>query len=240
MKYEVYYCPDEYYEENIIEVESKKEHSNYLYSQCPVWGHRFDRTFTGYSPIDFEINFSDLENKKIHFAEGDQEFETIDVIDCVDDGDTYLGEYFSFDLSDIMNENPVIQIKFVTSFIWTNFDREYLWFDFLDHPMTSYENNFFAIGGWFNVANHPRKTSLAIKVVDQSRSVKILKGDPLYRIRFYTEDLNDNPVLIKKKSPKGLNENMKERQQMLIGDNKFLKKILFEKDIRKQCPYHNQ
>lgn len=238
MRYEVYYSPTFFYDENIIKVEDKKPHLNYYYSECPVWSHKFCRTFTGYSPIDFQIDFSDFQNKKIYFAEGNQEFQTID-IDCINNEGFYQGQYFQFHLHDIVNDHPVIQLKFIESLIWTNFDKEYLWFEFLDHPITSYQNNFFSIEGWFNIANYPRTTSLAIKVVDLSRPIKIMKGDPLYRVKFYTEDLNDLPVLIKKKPPIGLEETTETNREMLLADPNLLNKILFDKNIRTQCPFHN-
>lgn len=233
MNYEVYYSPTSFYQENNIKLEDKKEHSNYLYSQCPVWGHRFDRTFVGYSPIDFEIDFSDLENGILHYVIN-EEFKEVQI-----NGEEYSCEFFSFDTSDLMQENPVIQVTFISSFIWTNFEQEYLWFEFLDHPMTSYDNNFIAIGGWYNIANHPRNTTLALKVIDTEKTVKILKDDPLYRIRFYTNNLNDKPVFIKTKPPKNWNEAMDKRRNILSEDKKFMNQILFDKNIRKQCPFHD-
>ena len=57
MKYDVYYDPINFYDENIIEHEDRSSHLDYTYSQCPVWGHMFDRTFVGYSPVDFSLQY---------------------------------------------------------------------------------------------------------------------------------------------------------------------------------------
>jgi hypothetical protein len=51
MNYKVYYAP-EYYENNTIKTEDPAIHKDYTYSDCPVWKHRFNRTFIGYSPCD--------------------------------------------------------------------------------------------------------------------------------------------------------------------------------------------
>jgi hypothetical protein len=154
----------------------------------------------------------------------------------------YEDDYIQFSLSDLDKEQPVIQLLFPSIHIWADFQDEYMWYEFLDHPLTAVNNNYTAIGGWFNIANHPRSTSLAVRFYDKSKIIKFKKGDPLYRIRFYTKDMNDEVSFIKK-SPSKINleakkDMMNERRKLLGEDSQLMNQILFDKDSRKKCPFH--
>ena len=141
--------------------------------------------------------------------------------------------------SDMDHDQPVVQLKFPNAHFWTDFDNEYVWFEFLDHPETALNNNFIAIGGWFNIGSHPRTTSLALKFQDGSEDIYIEKGDPLYRVRFYSENMNDKFTLIKKEVSEELLDSFEERRDTLVKDPKFMNTILFDKDARAKCPFHN-
>lgn len=233
MKYDVYYDPLNFYDENIIEHEDRGSHLDYSYNQCPVWGHMFDRTFVGYSPVDFSLQ-----------CQGDVlEYQINDnpsvVIDLNDVDEEYGDDNIFFTLSDLDTDIHVVQLSFINSFFWTSFNQEYLWFEFLDHPQTYADNNFIAIGGWFNIANHPRITSLGIKYDANSNGVMIEKGDPLYRVRFYTDNMDDKPILKKKKSTDSMFDSLDKRREVLSEDSKFLREVLFDKNLRGKCPYHD-
>lgn len=234
MNYNVYYGPL-YYDDHIIKTEDRKDHCGYSYSECPVWGHMFDRTFIGHSPIDFRLKVND---DHIEYIVNDENPVKI-FSDDIDESGEYGDNFLYFDVSDLEKENPVIQLSFINSYIWTDYQTEYLWFEFLDHPFTLSKNNYVAIGGWFNIANHPRSTSLAIKIFNREEQVSIKKGDPLYRIRFYTDNMDDNPKLIQKEVGDYELEVMNQRRAILVEDKKFQKEILFNKNIRKQCPFHH-
>ena len=220
--YDVYYSPSEYFDEIDIEKESLEQHKKYDYYECPVWKHHINRIFIVKSPVDFELKFNKTEKYLIEYKIGNEETKTINF-------KTDNIEFFACSLSDLMNKNPVIQVEFTNTYFWTSSELKYVWFEFLDHPMTALKNNFIPICGWFNIANHPRGTSLAIKVIDVDKPVSIKKGDPLYRVRFYTDDLNDMPVLIKKE-PQEFSENLMNENIDKISENrKLLTSTLFEK-----------
>ena len=233
MKYNVYYSPIEFYEENEISLDNRKNHTGYSYSECPVWGHMNDRTFIGYSPVDF---FLKLNSDSIEYKIDSQKTKKIYPFDI--DGEEFFDETISFMVNDIEQELPVFQLSFVGSYFWTDFQNDYLWFEFLDHPLTALNNNFITVSGWFNIANHPRSTSLAVKMQNPMDQILIKKGDPLYRVRFYTNNMNDKPILTKKQTSSLELDAMDIRRSILTEDKKFMNQILFDKDVRNQCPYH--
>ena len=71
-------------------------------------------------------------------------------------------------------------------------DDDDIWIEQNDHPMTSLNNNIVAVPAWFNLSNWSRTVSVAFTIVNEQKSVIIKKGDPLFRISFYSNNLNDN------------------------------------------------
>jgi len=239
MTYNVYYScyPNIRYKEyNFdLEIEDIKKHTGYTYSQCPVWNHRHNRTYICYSPSDFSLK---IEDTFIEYKLGNEK-PVILYFEDLENNVDYDDDILDFTVSDMDKKFPVLQLKFLGSFFWTDFENDYMWFEFLDHPYTAANNNFVAIGGWFNIANHPRTSSLALQICNPEEELYIEKGDPLYRIRFYTQDINDNISLTKKKITEKDIDAMDDRRKILSEDPKFRNKILFDKDARSQCPYHN-
>jgi len=165
--------PDEIDGYDIIS-EAQAESEDHTYHECPVWKHKCNRSFVVRSPIDFEIEIKD----------GELIYN--------------LPQFYPVIISDekeLDTIQPVIQLKFPTFYFWTNTDN--LWFELLDHPMTSLNNNMVIVGGWWNLGNYPRSASVPIRFVDRNKKVSIKKEDPLYRVRFYGEDLNTGIKLIK-------------------------------------------
>ena len=134
--------------------------------------------------------------------------------------------------------NPVLQLKSPMFLFWT--DEDNIWFEFDAHPITSLNNNFIAVGGWFNLSNWSRASSLAMTVVDETKPVIIRKGDPVCKIRFYpTDNLDDGVVLREQKDPK-LIEKIKTvyaKKQREGWDDKNWKGKLFSKTEKEsKCP----
>ena len=147
----------------------------YVHSQCPVVHHKNNRVFIAYSPIDFIA-------KVDRTPEGNSvECNRQDLLKVED-------SYFTAPL-------PVLQVKSPMFMFYTEEDN--VWFEFDAHPMTSLNNNFIAVGGWFNLSNWSRATSLAMTVVDESRPVIIKKGDPVCKMRFYPTDNLDNGISLR-------------------------------------------
>jgi hypothetical protein len=181
------------------------------YHECPVWKHRTNRTFIGTSPIDVKFVL-DINSDKILSTRVDG-FSPL-----------YQQNY------DLQSEYAVIQLTFPSYYFWVDDNISNLWFEMLDHPLTSLKNNFIIIGGWWNLAGYPRSISVAIKVVNKNKNVIIKKGDPLYRIRFYPDNLNNGVKLVKSDI---LPEKIK-NQYILnkSGDPKTMNRRLFSK-----CPF---
>ena len=249
MSFKVHYCPVDFFEENTIQVEDLSNHKDYVYSACPVWRHRHNRTFIGYSPCTFRMGleddtlwykFNDENEVEVPCGfNGEHGDDLLKDHQYILENEEFSNEIISYSISDIDQIHPVIQLGFINSLFWTDFDNEYVWFEFLDHPETALNNNFIAIGGWFNIGSYPRTTSLAIKIQDASKDIYIEKGDPLYRIRFYSQNMNDTFKLEKKEAPEKLINSFGERRDTLVKDPKFMNTILFDKDARKKCPFHN-
>jgi hypothetical protein len=223
--YTIFYCDinkPSSIKNNLLERESKlikKEKFKPSYSECPVWKHRNNRTFIVTSPIDVEFilhkNTMDL------WINGE----------CVLDP----WEYAMIQDNDLFLENPTLQFNFPNYFFWTE-DRN-IWFEYIDHPLTSLNNNFIAMGGWFNISNYSRATSLAARIVDKTKPLKIKKGDPLARIRFFSNDFNDGIRLKKVTDPKIINKKLQEfaDNQQIIRGNPIRNKILF--GMFSECPF---
>lgn len=235
MKHRVYYCPSPF--ENLeIKTEDFENHKGYSYTFCPVWNHRFNRTLICFSPCDFSMSIS---NNIFKYQIDNGEVIQVNINDLDDD---YYDDYVHFSLDDIKRDEPVVQLVFTSIHVWTDYQDEYTWFEMLDHPLTSVKNNFYAIGGWWNIANHARSTSLAVRMCDSNKTLNFKKGDPIYRIRFYTQDMNDEISFLKKSSSKVNLEEQKElmqdRMKLFENDRNLMNRVLFEKDTRKKCPYH--
>ena len=156
----------------------------YVQTLCPVFNHKTSRVFVGHSPRDFSLR-----------------------VDRTDDHNYLVcsePELLEFDDEHLNSPKPVVQIKFPKFLFWTYEDD--VWWEFLDHPMTSYTNNFIAIGGWFNLSNWARTNSLAITLVDETKPVIIKKGDPLFRVSFHTPDPDDSIILKKEEDPERVKE----------------------------------
>ena len=119
------------------------------------------------------------------------------------------------------------------------FRSDNVWFEFNDHPMTALNNNFVAVGGWFNLSNWSRGLSLAITLVDERKPVIIRKGDPLFRVSFYPPDLNDGIVLKQEMDPNKIDYIWKEysKKQDEGQADKRWKPKLFSQTGESKCPF---
>ena len=190
----------------------------YVHSKCPVVHHKNNRVFVAHSPVNFEA-------KVDRNSEGN--FITTNRKDLLQFDDNYFTA-----------PKPVLQLKSPMFMFYTEEDN--VWFEFDAHPMTSLSNNFIAVGGWFNLSNWSRASSLAMTVVDETKPVIIKKGDPVCKIRFYpTDNLDDGVVLREQRDPK-LIEKIKSvyaKKQRKGWDDKNWKGKLFSKTEKEsKCP----
>tara|TARA_B100001250_G_C19480790_1_gene648608 strand:+ start:59 stop:730 length:672 start_codon:yes stop_codon:yes gene_type:complete len=188
----------------------------FAYDDCPVFNHKRTRTFLGISPIDFNIKVN--RNSK--------------EIICTDP-DLVEGDNAHYNSS-----RAVLQLKFPRFIFWTH-DND-VWFEFCDHPMTSLNNNFIAVSGWFNLSNWSRCLSLAITIVDEEKPIIIKKGDPLFRVFFYPSDLNNSIDLKQEMDPNKINCILEEHtnKHNYGRITKFWKPKLFSKtNSNSKCPF---
>ena len=191
---------------------------DYIYSQCPVVHHKNNRVFIAHSPIDFEATVKRTEDKTYVTSNAHK------LLDFNDD-------YFTA-------EKPVLQLKSPMFLFWT--EAKNVWFEFDAHPMTSLTNNFIAVGGWFNLSNWSRTSSLAMTVVDETKPVVIRKGDPVCKIRFYpTDNLDDGVILKEEKNSKVIDKittRYAKKQKQGWQDKNWKGKLFSKTDEESKCP----
>ena len=190
----------------------------YVHSKCPVVHHKNNRVFVAHSPVNFEAKVD--RNSEGNFVTTNRE------------------DLLQFDDNYFTAPKPVLQLKSPMFMFYTEEDN--VWFEFDAHPMTSLSNNFIADGGWFNLSNWSRASSLAMTVVDETKPVIIKKGDPVCKIRFYpTDNLDDGVVLREQRDPKLIKKikSVYAKKQRKGWDDKNWKGKLFSKTEKEsKCP----
>ena len=198
--------------------QSDLDDDRFVYSQCPVFNHKSNRVFVATSPINFKLQV-------IRKPDGEHIIRSTNA------------SILEGDMDHINSPRPVVQLKFPRFVFWTHDDD--VWFEFNDHPMTALNNNFVAVGGWFNLSNWSRGLSLAITLVDETKPVIIRKGDPLFRVSFYPPDLNDGIVLKQEMDPNKIDYIWKEysKKQDEGQADKRWKPKLFSQTGESKCPF---
>tara|TARA_B100001287_G_C22483715_1_gene435620 strand:+ start:44 stop:709 length:666 start_codon:yes stop_codon:yes gene_type:complete len=154
--------------------------SKYVYQKCPAFVHKNERIFVGTSPVDLDFSIE-------RTPEGP----------LMQISDMSKTDYIDIDNEHIYSPQPVFQLYIPKFLFWTESDD--IWIEQNDHPMTSLNNNIIAVPAWFNLSNWSRTVSVAFTIVNEHKPVIIKKGDPLFRISFYSDNLNDNFKLEEKK-----------------------------------------
>ena len=199
--------------------QSDLDDERFVYSKCPVFKHKSSRTFVGISPINFKLQvvrspdgMVTIRSTNASILEGDDEH--------------------------INSPRPVVQLKFPRFVFWTHDDD--VWFEFTDHPMTSLNNNFIAVGGWFNLSNWSRGSSLGITIVNPSKPVIIRKGDPLFRMSFHSSNPDDGIILSQEKDPDKVDYIYAEydkKQKEGQRDRVWVPKLFSKTSTSSKCPF---
>ena len=148
----------------------------YVYQQCPAFTHKNERTFVGYSPIELVFSIERTSNGPLLSIKDNSMIQFIDIDD-----------------QHINSPMPVFQLYIPKFLFWTHDDD--VWIEQNDHPMTSLNNNIVGVPAWFNLSNWSRTISVAFTLVNERKPVIIRKGDPLFRISFYSNNLDDDIIL---------------------------------------------
>ena len=218
---------------NLVRETDLEDSYDYLYKKCPVWKHKSERTYVMLFPIDLKFHL-DFSEKKIIIDE------------CSVDSEKLLSltprsqPILISQPEDLYGPTPVLQIELPKYLFWCEDEKKDIWIEQLDHPLTSLNNNIILVGGWFNIKNYNRVITLGVRVVDKNKPIILKKGDPVARIRLYSEDLNSGCKLIEKQlTEREFNSlqtyTMNERGNMK-KDKSILNNILFGK-TQKKCPF---
>ena len=148
----------------------------YVYQQCPAFTHKNERTFVGYSPIELVFSIERTSNGPLLSIKDNSMIQFIDIDD----------RHINYPM-------PVFQLYIPKFLFWTHDDD--VWIEQNDHPMTSLNNNIVGVPAWFNLSNWSRTLSVAFTLVNERKPVIIRKGDPLFRISFYSNNLDDDIIL---------------------------------------------
>ena len=209
---------------NLIIRQNELIDKSYVYTTCPVFNHCSDRTFVVSSPIDFSLNIETKNNYTI-----------------ISVGNINHKNLFLCPPDHLASPLPVFQLKFPKFLFWTYDDD--VWFNFLDHPMTSYKNNLIAVNGWFNLSNWTRVSSFAFTMVDKFKPVIIKKGDPLHRISFIYPNLDDGIVLKQERDPKVISkifESYSEKHDKFLDikdeDSSWINRLFSKTNSKNKCP----
>ena len=210
----IYYldCNCNSFGEEFLYRERDLYNDQYFYTKCPVFNHKSNRTFVGFSPIDFTIQIDRTKN----------------LVTCDNE------EYVKYDMDQLYSPNPVLQFTFPRFLFWT--DESNVWFEYRDHPMTSLNNNMIGVEGWFNLSNWPRNHSNGVTVIDEKKPVIIKKGDPLFRVCFYPPNLNSGIILEKITDSQKVNKILDHYHQNFKTRSSWKTRLFSKTDI-KTCPF---
>ena len=190
----------------------------YVYQQCPAFTHKNERTFVGYSPIDLAFSIERTSNGPLLSIQ-----------------DESMIKYITIDDEHINSPQPVFQLKVPKFLFWTHDDD--IWIEQNDHPMTSLNNNMVGVPAWFNLSNWSRTLNVACTIVNEKKCVIINKGDPLFRISFYSNNLDDNIVLKREEYSEEYKKAV-ETDLFARREVKGYRKNLFSKtDEPSKCPF---
>ena len=133
---------------------------------CPAWRHKQKREFIVYAPKDITIEATE---------EG---------IRCPNIDNPDLMQRL-VKIEDWQPPVRTLQIACPMIVCWTK--ARNVWVEVKDHPLTSLNNNFTLVNGWFNLSDWARPISLGVNRVDLDEPVVIKRGDPIYKICFLQE-----------------------------------------------------
>ena len=190
----------------------------YVYQQCPAFTHKNERTFVGYSPIELVFSIERTSNGPLLSIKDNSMIQFIDIDD-----------------QHINSPMPVFQLYIPKFLFWTHDDD--VWIEQNDHPMTSLNNNIVGVPAWFNLSNWSRTLSVAFTLVNERKPVIIRKGDPLFRISFYSNNLDDDIVLKQEEYSEEYKESV-ETDLYARRDVKGYKHKLFDQTNKVgKCPF---
>jgi len=208
-----------------IGFEPQRAYSKYdeysLYSECPAWKHKMNRTFYIRSPVDIDIV---IDRKMGAIYSTNVEPQVFN---------QYCAGTF---VPGWMNENNItIQLSIPRFMFWTK--HKNIWIESKPHYLTSVKNNFTSIPAWYNMSNWHRPLGTSFNVIDINKPVSIKRGDVLYEVCFYSKNLDDG-ILLKKSPPE---EKIFNKMYMMIDLKHHIRRVSSKyifKNKDSKCPFH--
>lgn len=197
-----------------------------IYTDCPIWTHKANRTFIVRSPVDIEFEYINDENDTYIKLSDKNYFRDPNLLFLETRGEkNWIG-----------TGNPVLQLSVPTYLFWTK--EKNIWIEISSYPYTSVKNNYVIIGGWWNLSKWTRPTSFGLQIVDTSKPVIIKRGDPIYQICFYSNDFNDSFKVIKQEEiPDNIMKKVSQTVHIKTIINNLSTKLLFSKQKESKCPF---
>ncbi|MFV2067996.1 MAG: hypothetical protein ACC645_13565 [Pirellulales bacterium] len=159
---------------------------DHMWNDCPAYGHLVNRLFVVRSPFPITWQVADdnrtistnIKNVPVPFSKAFFDYSKIA------SQQKLLGLP-----TDQLPDHPIFDFRMHTLFVS---NRKNTWADLMPaflHDTT--EINVLPIPGSFNVNTWPRPTVFAGPVLDKTKPVVLQRGDPLYYMRFRTDDPED-------------------------------------------------
>ena len=229
MNKKIYYSPRPdtitYDEDLYIPIKNNKNifSSESAFSYCPAWKHQTSKTFTAYASSYLHFQIEDRVTVKSDNL-NQQEFDNTIILN----NGWNVGEQVTIQISNQFS-----------NFFWT-YDKN-IWISILPHPLTSLNNNFYHCGAWFNLSNWPRIINLGAIVIDENKPVVIKRGDPLYNIKFHTQNQNDTFNLIRSEIDQKKFDKSISKSQFVLNKRHskdyYYYDGLFESKKESKCPF---
>jgi len=191
-----------------------------VYQKCPAWKHKASRTFLIKSPVDIDL-YVDVQNQRLSSLKLNQwQFDKY----C---NPTFLVPWCT-------REKTTIQLSIPRFLFWT--DKKNVWIETKPHFNTALKNNLISIPGWFNLSNWTRPIAATFDVINPNNPIIINRGDPLFEISFFPNNLDDGILLKKSHPPEKILDKWRKTSEIKNYLKDYSKHFLF-KTQKSKCPF---
>lgn len=188
---------------------------------CPVWKHRANRVFAVRSPIDFHLKISE------------------DHILSATHSQDQLRELIMLAPGYVTDKRIIVQMMLPRILFWTNSNN--IWIEALNHPNTAADNNFTLMEGWFNLSNWTRPLAFGFQFHNLNKEVSFKRGDPLFNVRFLSNNLDDGYKLERKEPPNDIMLDAHRRSSVKNHFNplptEIVRNLFKNKEHKSKCPF---
>lgn len=191
------------------------------YNTCPVWKHRTNRVFTVRSPFDFHLKITK-----------DNVFSDTHTQD-------QLRQLIMLAPGYVTENRIIVQMMLPRILFWTK--SKNIWIEASNHPSSSSDNNYTLMEGWFNLSNWTRPLAFGFQFHDLNKDVSFKRGDPLFNVRFFSNNLDDGYKLIRQEPPQNILSQSRRRSSIKDYFSPIPSDILnnlFKNKQKSKCPFN--